>query len=45
MGKSRVVPKDAPSIPRLELTAATVATKVGYLLYKELHITDVQEFY
>ena len=45
MGKSRVVPKDAPSIPRLELTAATVATKISYLLYKELHIQDVEEFY
>ena len=45
MGKSRVVPKDAPSIPRLELTAATVATKVGYVLYKELQINDVKEFY
>ena len=45
MGKSRVVPKDAPSIPRLELTATKVATKVGYLLYKELQINDVKEFY
>ena len=45
MGKSRVVPKDAPSIPRLELSAATVATKVGYLLYKELQINEVEEFY
>ena len=45
LGKSRVVPKDAQSIPRLELTAATVATKFGYLLYKELQINEVEEFY
>ena len=45
MGKSRVILKDAPSIPRLELSAATVATKVGYLLYKELQINNVKEFY
>ena len=45
MGKSRVVPNNAPTIPRLELTAATVATKVGYLLFRELPIQNIAEFY
>eukprot|EP00794_Sanderia_malayensis_P020760 gene20760-22784_t len=44
MGKSRVVPDDAPSIRRPELTAATVAREVGYLLHKESQI-DVKEFF
>ena len=45
MGKSRVVPKGAPSIPQLKLTAATVAAKIGYLLFKELPFRDVKEVY
>ena len=45
MGKSRVVPNNAPTIPRLELTAATVATKVGYLVFRELPIQHIAEFY
>ena len=45
MGKSRVVPNNAPTIPRLELTAATVSTKVGYLLFRELPIQNIAEFY
>ena len=45
MGKSRVVPNNASIIPRLELTAATVATKVGYLLFRELPIQNISEFY
>ena len=45
MGKSRVVPNNAPTIPRLKLTAATVATKVRYLLFRELSIQNIAEFY
>ena len=45
MAKSRVAPLKTFTIPRLELTAATVAVKVGYMLFKELQISDLQECY
>jgi len=45
MGKSRVILNNAPTVPRLELTAATVTTKVGYLPFRELPLQNIAEFY
>ncbi|XP_066955789.1 uncharacterized protein [Macrobrachium rosenbergii] len=39
MGKSRVSPKRVVTIPRLELTAATVSVKVAQHILKELEFT------
>ena len=36
MAKSRVVPVDAPTVPRLELTAALLSAKIAALLLEEL---------
>ena len=47
-GKSRVAPVRYVSIPRLELTAATVSGKVSKMLHKELNaelIQGMEEFY
>ena len=45
-GKSRVVPtKNTPSIPRLELMAATLSAKVGHKLKKELQYPINYETY
>ena len=43
LGKARVVPKKFVSIPRLELTTATLSVKVASLLKKELDLNEVEE--
>ena len=43
LGKARVVPKKFASIPRLELTTATLSVKVASLLKKELDLNEVEE--
>ena len=45
MGKSRVAPLKPVTIPRLELTAAVVASKIGCVLRKELECKEVKETY
>ena len=45
MGKSRVTPLKPVTIPRLELTAAVVASKIGCVLRKELEYEEVKETY
>ena len=45
MAKSRVTPLKPVTVPRLELTAAVVSTKVSSLLQKELNYQDMQEFF
>ena len=45
MGKSRVAPLKPVTIPRLELTAAVVASKIGCVLRKELECKGVKETY
>ena len=41
MGKSRVAPAKIVSIPRLELTAAVVAAKLGNFIRREIEFDDV----
>ncbi|XP_020900514.1 uncharacterized protein LOC110239149 [Exaiptasia diaphana] len=38
MGKSRLVPLKAVTIPHLELTAAVLAVRIGAMLYRELDV-------
>ena len=45
MGKARVAPLKAIIIPRLELTAAVVSTKVSQCLKQELDYQDVVELF
>ena len=43
LGIARVVPKMFVSIPKLELTAATLSVKVASLLKKELDLEEVEK--
>ncbi|XP_070406798.1 uncharacterized protein [Nothobranchius furzeri] len=45
MGKARVSPTKVTTIPRLELTAATVSVTVSKMLKEELLYDDVEEFF
>ncbi|XP_057694568.1 uncharacterized protein LOC130917316 isoform X2 [Corythoichthys intestinalis] len=45
MGKARVAPTKVTTIPRLELSAAVVATRTASFLKRELEIPDIQEYY
>ncbi|GAA6095913.1 uncharacterized protein LOC113046208, partial [Tachysurus ichikawai] len=45
MGKARVAPTKVMTIPRLELSAAVVATKTGDLLKRELKLDGICEYY
>ena len=45
MGKARVAPLKSITIPRLELTAAVVSTKVSQCLKQELDYKDVIELF
>ncbi|XP_052430381.1 uncharacterized protein LOC127971416 [Carassius gibelio] len=45
MGKARVAPTKVFSIPRLELTAATVSASVSHLLREELDLEINEEFF
>lgn len=45
LAKARVAPLKSPTIPRMELTAATVATKMDKLLRKELELELQQSIF
>ncbi|XP_065140047.1 uncharacterized protein [Paramisgurnus dabryanus] len=45
MGKARVAPTKVTTIPRLELSAAVVATRIGDLLKRELELDVIGEYY
>ena len=45
MGKARVSPTKITTIPRLELSAAVVATRTSALLKREMDIQDLQEYF
>lgn len=43
-GRSRVTPRKADSIPRLELAAVTISAKAAKVMKKELEYKDIEEF-
>lgn len=43
MAKSRVTPLKPVTIPRLDLTAALVSSKISFMLRKELEYTPIEE--
>ncbi|XP_026066740.1 uncharacterized protein LOC113048964 [Carassius auratus] len=45
MSKARVAPTKVTTIPRLELSAAVVATRTGNLLKRELELDGIREYY
>ena len=45
MGKARVTPRQIFTIPRLELTAAVVSLRVSTMLWEELDVSEIQEFF
>ena len=45
MGKARVAPTKVTTIPRLELSAAVVATKLSDLLKREMELEGLQEYF
>lgn len=45
MGKSRVTPPKPVTVPRLELTAATMSVKVSNFLCNELKYTDITQYF
>lgn len=45
MGKARVAPTKVTTIPRLELSAAVVATRTSDLLKREMELEGLQEYF
>ena len=45
MSKAKVTPKKTVTVPRLELAAAVMSVKASCFLRRELHISDLREFF